>query len=383
MNYSLQMPGCVYSGENSLDHIEEIVWPYNRIAVLTDKGVSEAGLLKKILSRVEKANKDYVVIDNIPSEPAYSSVQETVNSFKESKAEFIIAVGGGSVMDTAKVTSVLCNESYDIKEFFEHQEGARKGVKTLMIPTTAGTGAETTPIAIVTFPEKELKMRIVNNDMMSDYVVLDPIMIKDLPRRIASSTGVDALCHAIECFTSKRANPFSDLFALNALDLILNNIIEACLNPNATEAKINMQMASFYAGVAITSASGNTAVHALSYPLGGKYHIPHGISNAMLLMPVMRFNERACRNKLSQAYDRCIHKDRICDTPEQKSAHILNKLEEIVKVLEIPTSLKEFRVPFDDLEILVKGGMEITSLLSNNMRPVAEQDARDIYRQIL
>ena len=207
-------------------------------------------------------------------------------------------------------------------------------------------------------------------------------MIKNLPRKIAAATGVDALAHCIECFTSKKANVFSDLYALDGLDLILNNIMEACNNTEAIEAKNRMQIAAYYGGLAIT-ASGTTAVHALSYPLGGKYHIAHGVSNAILLAPVMRFNEPVCRDRLAMAYDRCVHGEKTCVTAEEKSAYMISWLEKIVKDLDIPTSLKEFGVPAEDLEGLVEAGMQVTRLLVNNMREVTPDDARKLYQEIL
>ena len=147
------------------------------------------------------------------------------------------------------------------------------------------------------------------------------------------------------------------------------------------EAKNNMLLAAFYAGVAI-SASGTTAVHALSYPLGGKYHIPHGVSNAMLLVPVMKFNEPVCRELLEKAYDR-VEKNPISKTQEEKSAWIINRLDEIVRKLEIPTSLKEYGVKDEDLEILVESGMNVKRLLVNNMRELTKEDARKLYLEIM
>ena len=283
-------------------------------------------------------------------------------------------------MDTAKLASLLMTGDYSVKDLLDNPLLAHKCVKTLCVPTTAGTGAEATPNAIVAVPEKELKIGIVNPSMISDYVILDSIMIKKLPRKIAAATGVDALAHAIECFTSNKANPFSDIFALKALDMILNNIEKACDSPDAMAEKNAMQIASFYAGVAIT-ASGTTAVHALSYPLGGKYHIAHGVSNAILLAPVMRFNEPAIRERLAEAYDTCIRGN--AKNTEETSAAMIKRLEEIVKHLDIPVSLTEFGVPAEDLEILVKSGMQVTRLLNNNMRKVTEEDARNIYKEVL
>lgn len=382
--YNLMMPPAVYSGENALDSLEAILGKngVKKLAVFTDKGVEGAGLLDAPMARVRASGVEYVVLDELPPEPTYAQAQKLVDQFRASGADFILAVGGGSVMDTAKLAGILATDAYGVKDLLDNPGMAVKCVKSVMVPTTAGTGAEATPNAIVAVPEKEVKVGIVNPAMIADYVILDAVMIKNLPRKIAASTGVDALCHAIECFTSNKANPFSDLFALQALDMILNNIEKACDDPAAMAEKNAMLLASFYAGVAIT-ASGTTAVHALSYPLGGKYHIAHGVSNAMLLVPVMRFNESACREKFAAAYDRCVHAGGGCATAEEKSAWIIRRLEEIVRHLDIPTSLAQFGVPGEDLEVLVEAGMGVQRLLVNNMREVTPADARAIYTQVL
>jgi len=250
-----------------------------------------------------------------------------------------------------------------------------------MIPTTAGTGSEATPNSIVLVPEKALKVGIVNEAMIADYVILDASMIKRLPRKIAAATGVDALAHAIECYTSNKANPLSDTFALEALHLIFNHLEKACDDQEAMASKNAMMIASFYGGVAITS-SGTTAVHALSYPLGGKYHIPHGISNAMLLLPVMKFNEPMSRARFATIYDR-LHDDGTTKTEEEKSAWLINRLDEMIKHLEIPTKLEAYHVPKEDLPLLVSAGMAVTRLLDNNIRKVTADDARALYLQLL
>lgn len=381
-NYTLKMPHTVFSGENALENIREILkGNCKKVAVFTDKGIKGAGLLEIPIAYIKEAGIEVIILDNTKAEPTYEEAQGVVDEFKKSKADFIVAIGGGSVMDTAKLASILATDEYSVKDLLENPNLGRKYVKTLMIPTTAGTGSEATPNSIVAVPEKELKVGIVNEDMIADYVILDAEMINKLPRSIAAATGVDALAHAIECFTSKKANPFSNIFALEALDLIMNNIERACDDLNDLKAKNAMLIASFYAGVAIT-ASGTTAVHALSYPLGGKYHIPHGVSNAMMLVPVMKFNELMCREIFSKVYDR-VEKDGSLEAIEEKSKWIINRLEEIVKNLAIPISLKEYGVTKDDLEILVKSGIEVQRLLVNNMREVTPEDARALYMEIL
>ena len=380
--YVMNMPRTVYSGVNSLDNLTTVVSGATKVAVFTDRGLLASGLVDLPISQIKEAGKEVVVFSDLPAEPTYMQAQKLVDEFRESGADFIVAVGGGSAMDTAKLASLLVTDKYTIKDLLDDPLLAVKTVPTCLVPTTAGTGSEATQNAIVGVPEKELKIGIVNPSMIPDYVILDAEMIRNLPRSIGAATGIDAMAHAIECFTSNKSNPFSDTFALEAFDLIINNIERACDDPTAMDAKNKMQIAAFYGGAAI-ACSGTTAVHALSYPLGGKYHIAHGVSNAILLVPVMEFNEPAIRDRLAIAYDRVVHGEKTCTTVEEKSAWVVRRMGEIVKHLDIPTSLKQFNVSPDDLESLVEAGMQVTRLLVNNMREVTAEDARNIYRQIL
>ena len=382
--YNLKMPHAVYSGENAMDNVTEIIRQRGakKVAIFTDKGIEAVGLFALPEAAVKASGAEYYVLDDLRPEPSYLEVQKLIDQFKKDGADLIVACGGGSVLDTAKLASVLVTDEYGVKELLDEPGRAKKCVPIVLIPTTAGTGAEVTPNAIVAVPEKELKVGIVNDNMIADYVILDARLIKNLPVKIAAATGVDAMAHCVECFTSNKKNPLSDTFALEGLDMIINNIEEACLNPDAMEAKKKMQIAAFYGGLAIT-ASGTTGVHALSYPLGGKYHIAHGVSNAILLVPVMKFNEPVIRPLLAQAYDRCAHDGSACKTEEEKSAWMIHRMDEIVKKLQIPTSLQEFGVPKEDLDGLVEAGMQVKRLLVNNMREITPEDARNIYLQVM
>ena len=375
-------PKAVYSGEGALEKLPALLAQTGarQPVLITDEGVEKAGLLQEILSCLQGAGFVPPLFDALPAEPAYQQVQEVAQAARAAGADLIIAVGGGSVMDAAKLSAVLLKGEYTVKDLLKTPSLAKKGCPTIMIPTTAGTGAEVTPNAIVAVPEEEIKVGIVNDALIGDYVLLCPGMIRRLPRKIAAATGVDALAHAIECYTGNKATPLSDLFALEALDLLLNNLLAACDSEEEIGPKTAVQLASFYAGLAIT-ASGTTAVHALSYPLGGKYHIAHGVSNAILLAPVMRFNEPACREKLAAAYDRCC-RVKACQSEAEKSAFMIRWLEVIVRRLDIPASLKEFGVPQEDLPSLAKAAMQVQRLLTNNKRPVTEQDALALYRQV-
>ena len=381
--YNLKMPKNVFAGSDAMQNLNAIIKDgVRKIAIFTGEQILQLGLLDEAIAIIEKNNIEYEILSDIPIEPSYTEAQKVIDDFKALKADFIIGVGGGSVMDIAKLASVLSTDEYTVKDLLENPLLAKKQVASLMIPTTAGTGSEATPNSIVGVPEKDIKIGIVNGELIADHVILDSNMIKNLPKPIAAATGIDAIAHAIECFTSKKANPISDTFALEALDLIINNIIEACTNPDALEAKSNMLLGSFYAGVAIT-ASGTTAVHALSYPLGGKYHIAHGVSNAILLTPVMKFNEPVIKDLLAKAYDRVVRQPNAELNVDEKSKYIIDLLENIVETLEIPTSLKTFNVPEKDLEGLVEAGMGVQRLLVNNMREVTPEDARKIYLEIM
>ena len=236
-DYILQIPQTVYGGLHALENIPKVIQGAKKAAVFTDPGIRGTGLLDCPLSLIRNAGTDTVIFDDLPAEPTCDQAQDIIDRFRASDADFIVAIGGGSVMDIAKLASIIAGSPWGVRDLLEDPLRGSKQVRTLMIPTTAGTGAEATPNSIVAVPEKELKVGIVNSAMIADFVILDGRMIRSLPRKIAASTGVDALCHAIECFTSKKANPFSDTFALEALDLILNNIETACDDANAMDAK--------------------------------------------------------------------------------------------------------------------------------------------------
>jgi alcohol dehydrogenase len=376
--YMFNMPKMVYFGENVLPNLADI--SKGKVVVFTDKGIKDAGLLEAPLKYLNLSGATIDIFDDLPAEPPIESVETIVRRFRSCHADLIVAIGGGSVMDVAKLASVLDTDNYTVRDLLENSSIARKTVKTVMIPTTAGTGSEATPNSIVLVPEQSLKVGIVNEDLISDIVFLDAEMTKNLPQQIAATTGIDALAHCLECFTSKKSNPFSDLYALEGLKLIFENIEKAC-NTDDIAAKRSMQLASFFGGVAISMA-GTTAVHALSYPLGGKYHVAHGMANAILLLPVMKFNEELCRDRLSVICDR-IYPNSYLKDKKEKSKIIIERLDEILTNIKIPRTLKNFHVDQKDINDLVDAGMKVTRLLVNNMREVNPENARKLYLEIL
>lgn len=217
--------------------------------------------------------------------------------------------------------------------------------------------------------------------MIPDYVILEPQMIAGLPAPLVAATGIDALAHAVECFTSNKATPLSDTYALAGAKLIFGNLEKAYKNPDALEAKSNLMLGAFYGGAAI-AGSGTTAVHALSYPLGGKYHIAHGVSNAILLAPVMAFNKDACIDRLAVLCDAVFPEFSYRDA-EGKADFMVKKIEELVENINIPTDLGNYGVSMDDLEFLVDAGGKQQRLLANNKKALSREDIRNIYLKVL
>ena len=366
MSYQIKIPSCVYGGEGSIKNVNAIIEKEDskKVMIFTDKGICEHGLLDILTRLLDENNTEYKVYDSLTPEPAYQDAERVVKEAQEYDGDLIIAIGGGSVMDVAKLCSVLKGAPYSVKDLLTEPAQARKQLKTVMIPTTCGTGSEATCNAIVAIPEEQSKKGIVNDNMIPDYVILDANFIKKLPKSIVAATGVDALAHVVECYTSKKATPLSDTYALAGAKLIFNNIREAYHDADNLEAKNNLLLGAFYGGVAITG-SGTTAVHALSYPLGGKYHIAHGVSNAILFAHVMEFNKDACESRLAKLYDGVFH-GRPADTESEKAQYVIDQIADIVKATNIPTDLKEFGVKMEDLESLVEAGSKQQRLLVNN-----------------
>lgn len=377
----ITVPSVVYAGQGSCENVSGIIEKEKAQSVLifADKAVRKLGLSQRIeeICRQKAAAK---IIEDLTPEPAVSDIERVIGEV-DGKPDLIVAIGGGSVMDAAKLASIIVGADYTLKDLLRDSKIARKFCKTVMVPTTCGTGSEATCNAIVAIPEQESKQGIVSDCMIPDYVILDVDMIAKLPPKIIAATGVDALAHVVECFTSKKATMLSDTYAKEGACKIFHNIRKAYAKADDMEAKMEMMIGAFYGGVAITG-SGTTAVHALSYPLGGKYHIAHGVSNAILFAHVMEFNKEACKERLALLFD-AVYPELTGRTDAEKANHIIAEIAAIVKETNIPTSLKEFGVQPEDLDFLVKAGSEQQRLLVNNCRKLSLEDIRYIYKKVL
>ncbi len=354
------------------------------VLFMGDPGVRKLGLAAPVLASLGREAAKVDEYWEIPPEPSEYEVSEVVANLESAgvaKPDLVLAMGGGSVMDMAKFVSVMLGGGPSMDELFAGKLPEKRSVGLMMIPTTAGTGSEATPNSIVLRPEQNLKVGVVCPAFMPDQVILDPELLSGLPPKITAATGMDALCHALECFVAKKANPISDMFSLESMRLIFKSLKKAFDNGADLDARMDTLLAAFYGGMAIAS-SGTNAVHALSYPLGGRYRIPHGISNAVLLAPVFAYHRNWITDKLAQAAEIAAKESGEClagKSAQEKADYLIASLDKLVRELKIPTTLEELGIPAKDLDLLVDSAFEVKRLLSNNPRELSKDDIRTIY----
>ena len=384
-DFTFQLATRIEFGEGYLSHAgaEAKKLGITKAMVIADKGIIACGIVAPIEASLKAEGVDYVIYDQIVPNPRDIHCIAGAEFAREHGIDGMIAIGGGSSMDTAKAVGTLLANGGNIRTWATPAVLEHPIVPLIAVPTTAGTGSEVTFDAVITDTEAHEKLNILDIKIAPKVALVDPTVLKGLPEKVMASTGVDALIHAVEAYTCKAASPVTDAFALYAIDLIGANIREAVYQRTPESCKA-MMLGSTMAGVAF-GYSDVAAVHCIAEALGGRYDTPHGVSNAILLAPVMRFNSEhpAVKERLAVAYDRCCHENKTCTTVDEKAAWMIARLEAIVKHLDIPTSLKEFGVPAEDLEGLVESGMQVQRLLVNNMRPVTADDARKLYQEIM
>lgn len=383
--YKFQTADHIIAGQNSIEAIAEhlhLIGPKVKSAlILTQPPIKGLGFLDKIADQLTNKGITVDVNMEIMPEPTVDNVKDVLEKTSNKEYDVLIGIGGGSVLDTTKIIAVLKTNSSSIEQLLAGDPIENPGIPTILIPTTSGTGSEVTPNAIVTVPEQELKIGIVSKYMLPKLVFVDPMLTLGLPKPITASTGMDAFIHSLESFISNKANPISDMFALESIRLISSSIEEAYKNGSSVEAREKMILGSLYGGMALTSA-GTAAVHALAYPLGGKYKIPHGVSNSMLLPHVMKFNMDAITERLSQvAVAMGIKTEGL--TTGQAAEKVVERIVELTNVLEIPQNLKEYGVKEENLEELAESALEVKRLLNNNPKELNLEDIKTIYRQLL
>lgn len=378
--FNCLLPSSVSFGPGKMHEISRLV-KGKSILLLSDMGVKRSGITGKVAALCVEHAASVHEYAEVPPEPSEDHVADAAKRVGGYDVAAIVAVGGGSVMDMAKLLAVMLRGGPSIGDLFDGKLPERRDVTLIMLPTTAGTGSESTPNAIIFRPAHNLKVGIVRDAFMPDHVILDPELLTGLPPAITASTGLDALCHALECYVSNKANAISDLFAMEAMRLIFRSLKKSHDDGKDLEARGEMLLAAFYAGICIAS-SGTNAVHALSYPLGGRYRIAHGISNAVLLAPVFAFNKDACVAKLA-AVAGLTGKNLAGLDDAGKADALVRHLAELSRELGIPGTLTELGIPPEDLDSIVDAALEVKRLLDNNPKPLSREDIKTIYTGIL
>ncbi|MCK5684379.1 iron-containing alcohol dehydrogenase, partial [bacterium] len=301
--FEFTLPTRLIYGIGILDSIEDAVAQFkNKKALLvTGKIVTKAGLVAKIKKSFKKAGINITAtFDDIPPNSTIKTVEDCAALGNQKKCDMIIALGGGSVIDTAKVANLLMTKKGNVQDhmgtyLLDPQELL---LPTIVIPTTSGTGSEVTKVAVIADPDNDVKLPFAEDQFLPNLAILDPEMTATMPGRLTAYTGMDALVHAIEAYVDKEWSPASDALALHAIKLISENILQACANPEDLKARGSMQVGSFLAGVAF-SHSMVGMVHGIAHALGGVYHIPHGLANTLILPEVMEYNLESCVERYS------------------------------------------------------------------------------------
>lgn len=344
----------------------------HRPGVVTDRGVIDAGLWQAAEQSLQAADMPVYVFDEVVADPPEAQVLSAVETLRAADVDGVIGFGGGSSMDTAKLVALLLGGEQSIADVYGIDNARGPRLPLILVPTTAGTGSEVTAVAIVTTGETT-KTGVVSPLLLPDVALLDASLTLGLPAPITAATGIDAMVHAVEAYTSAvKKNPLSDMLAREALTLMAANIETATHHGEQLAAREAMLRGACLAGQAFANAP-VAAVHALAYPLGGHYHIPHGLSNSLVLPHVLRFNQDAAAQQYRE----------LAAVIGQATGTAVDDLAEyftaLIDRLELPPTLQHMKISQDDLPMLARDAMLQQRLLVNNPRPVSESDALDIY----
>jgi alcohol dehydrogenase class IV len=344
--------------------------------IVTDAILVQSGTVDLALAQL--GGRRYGVFDQVKPEPEISIVEDCTRAYREGGHDGLIGVGGGSAIDIAKGVAAFASHEGPLAELFGVDLVKRKGPPLIAIPTTAGTGSEVTNVAIFSDKQAQLKKGIVSDYLLPDVALVSPLMTLTCPRSVTAASGVDALVHAVEAYLSVNASPITDAIALGAIKLIVKALPKAYANPSSLPARKDMATASLMAGMAFGNA-GVGAVHALAYPLGGRFNIAHGVSNALLLPYVMEWNKLACVERMRDIAEAM--GVRVAHLSDKDAADLAVKaMADLCVAVEIPTGLRSFNVPEDAIPAMAEEASKIERLMRNNPRKLTAADIEKIYR---
>lgn len=381
--FSFMTTRSVVSGPGSTEQIGTLM-AQNRcrkVAFVTDPNILELGLAKPALDGLKKAGIDVWLYSDVVADPPEAMILDAVAQAKSEHVDGVVSVGGGSSLDTAKLLAVLLNTAQPLVEMYGVGLVVGDRLPLALAPTTAGTGSEVTPISIVTTGGAE-KKGVVSPQLLPDYAVLDADLTLGLPAPVSAATGIDAMVHAIEAYTSKhKKNPVSDCLAKQALSLLGANIRRVCSHPDDQDARGAMLLGSMMAGMAFANAP-VAAVHALAYPLGGHFHVPHGLSNALVLPYVLEFNMPEAQHQYAEIAP-LIFPDLAGKRPDAMGEALVENFISLGPDLGMEENLQAVGVNHNNLPTLAEDAMKQTRLLVNNPREMTYEAALAIYEKAL
>jgi len=358
------------------EHIVQRFPTARRALLVTDPGFLATGLVEAPAASLRAAGVAVETYSKVVADPPEQVVLDAVAAARKHRADIVIGLGGGSSMDVAKLIAVLAGSDQPLSTIYGigNVQGAR--LPLVQIPTTAGTGSEVTNIAIVT-TGTTTKMGVVAPQLYADLALLDAELTIGLPPLVTAATGIDAMVHAIEAYTSRhKKNPLSDLFARKALGLLSANLIRACENGRDLAARQAMLLGAMLAGQAFSNAP-VAAVHALAYPIGGIFHVPHGLSNSLVLPHVLRFNAPEAATLYAELAEIVVPE--ACGSAEARAEALVVAMQQIAIITGIERTLQQVGIQESDLDGLAEQAMLQTRLLGNTPRTVTRDDARAIY----
>lgn len=382
MAFQFTLPGRTIIGENALSSSKDAMQNLGKKAfIVTGKIVTKTGTVQILTDYLDKWNITYEVFNDITGEPTDKMIEAGVKAYKETGCDFIAAIGGGSPLDSAKAIAAMSVLGGNISDYMG-KEIKGDFPPMVLIPTTAGTGSEATKFTIITDTEKDVKMLLKGDDLLPDLAIIDSSLTITAPKGITAATGMDALTHAVESYTSRKGNALTDIYALSAIKRIFTYLPIAYSFGNNKKAREQMALAAFEAGVCINNAS-VTLVHGMSRPIGALFHVPHGISNAMLIKECLSYVLDGC-------YDRFADIARAIDAAddntgdEEAARAFLVRLQKICEHCEIPT-LKEYGINKEDFDNVVDkmaGDAMASGSPSNTIKEVTKEDLVVIYKRL-
>jgi alcohol dehydrogenase class IV len=351
-----------------------------RALIVTDGGFLKTGLVDAPIASLREAGMHVSIYSDVVADPPEAVVLSAVAEARKNETDLVIGLGGGSSMDVAKLIAVLAGSDQELKTMYGIGNVKGTRLPLIQVPTTAGTGSEVTPISIVT-TGATTKMGVVSPQLYADVAILDAELTVGLPPKVTAATGIDAMVHAIEAYTTKvKKNPLSDMLARQALKLLSTNIIAACEDGKNLEVRQAMLLGAMLAGQSFANAP-CAAVHALAYPIGGIFHVPHGLSNSLVLPHVLRFNAPNAASLYAELAE--IIAPGAAGSDEARTQALIDQMDQIARRTGIETQLRQVGIAESDLDRLADDAMLQTRLLTNNPREVTRNDARAIYAAAL